>query len=172
MTDLVQNLDITSPSFGGISTPHPGSRRDATAQAAEHETPDLTHEHGHQAAEPKMTLATRSDMPEESIPRTLTLSAANPYLAALPRDMRRRRAVLIPVDNDVILCETKELAQAVATLVAGGTAATALATGFYLPKGTPLPIESRDWMFAAATTTASTSRVSVLVERYALAVPE
>jgi len=147
--------------------PHPGSRLDATAKAAEHEAPPGMAA-GPSAESGRMfTVPTSDAMPEETIPRTLVLSAANPYLTVLPRDMRRRRAVLLAVDNDVMLCETRDLAQQVATAVAGGAAASTLTTGFYLPKGVPLPLESRDWMIAAATTTASTSRVSVVAERYA-----
>lgn len=154
----------------GTHVPHPGGILDSVAKAIEHETPDITHEHA--PSGPEIVVATRSDMPEETIPRTLTLSAANPYLAALPRDMRRRRAVLLAIDNDVVLCETKELAQSVATLVAGGAAASTLTGGFYLSKGVPLPVESRDWMFAVATTTATSSRLSVFTERYAHALPD
>lgn len=163
MTEMVAEISA--------HVPHPGSRLDRVASATAQEAP--AHHAGPETAqEMPYLVATRSDMPEETIPRTLVLGASNPYLAALPRDMRRRRAVIVAIDNDVILAESKELAQAVATLVAGGTAAAALSTGFYLPKGVALPLESRDWMFAAATTTASTSRVSVVVERYANAAPQ
>lgn len=156
---------------GYAHVPHPGSRLDAVAQAAEHETPPQTGAQDYKTGR-LFTVATRSDMPEETVPRTLVLSSANPYLAALPRDMQRRRAVLLAIDNDVVLAESKELAQAIATLVAAGAAASTLTGGFYLSKGVPLPLESRDWMFAAATTTATASRLSVVVERYAYPLPD
>lgn len=145
--------------------PHPGSRRDAVSAAEHHSAPAPAAPQ--EMPEVHFTVNTRSDMPEECIPRTMVLSATNPYLAILPRDMRRRRAVIVPIDNDVVLAESKELAQAVATSVTGGAAATTLSTGMYVPKSTVITLESRSWMFAAISTTASTSRVSVLVERYA-----
>jgi len=254
-------------------TPAPGSARDAVAQAAQHEAAP---EHAKPtAAEASFVVNTRSDMPEETIPRTLVLGSANPYLMVLPRDMQRRRAVLLAIDSDVIITESQELAQNVATQVAAGvsgapapfnqtvtftagqaktlylaagdsmtgfdvsispatsaglatisvaaavglsyvveestTASTFLSRtfpapipypgyditlsiaaltnggsgvlnaygispagatpsgGFYLRAGVPLPLESRDVMFAVATSTAAASRISVVVERYAAA---
>lgn len=145
--------------------PHPDSRLDRTQRAAAQEAPVASVPAD--VDEPAYVVPVRPSVPEECVPRTLLLGANNPYLPVLPRDMRRRRVILIAVDNDVVLCETKELAQAVATLVAGGTTAAALTTGGYLPKGIPVPLESRSWMYVAATTTASTSRVTVIAERYA-----
>lgn len=157
--------EILAEAEAVFHVPHPGSRIERTQSAAAQaapvaEVPPLD-------AETPYVVQMRNDMPEETIPRTLLLGAGNPLLPALPRDMRRRRAVILAIDNDVVLCETKDLAQAVATLVAGGAAATTLSMGFYLSKGVAIALESRDWMFAAATTTASNSRVSVVVERYA-----
>jgi hypothetical protein len=145
--------------------PHPGSRLDAVAQAEFHQ--------GNQVplAEPEpqyggVVVATRSDMPEECIPRTLLLGSANPYLTILPRDMRRRRAVVIAGSVPVVLCETKELAQQVTSFVQGGGAAVTLGVGGYLPANTVIVLESRSWLFAAITAQTA-SPVTVIVERYA-----
>ena len=149
-------------------TPHPGSSRDAVAVAALHETPA---HHAAPAADHSypVVVETRSNMPEETIPRTMVLSTANPYLPILPRDMQRRRAVILSVQNDVILTESKELAQVAWTQIQGGATGNVLGIGFYLPKATPLPLESRDAMYAvvASGTAATTTTVSVVVERYA-----
>lgn len=163
MTSIVSEVEAEVSNF----VPHPGSRLAASQNAAAQETGNATVPVDQESGEETFVVQTRTEMPEETIPRTLTLGPNNPYLPVLPRDMKRRRAVVLAVDNDVVLCESKELAQTVAGLVSGGAAATSLANGFYLPKGTPLPIESRDWMFAVVTTTSGNSRVSVVVERYA-----
>lgn len=162
MTDTVEHV------------PHPGSRLDATAKAAEHEAPPQVPQAS--GGEQLFVVQTRSDMPEECIPRTLILSATNPYLPILPRDMRRRRAVIIVPPSTpgepVMLCETKELAQQAAAFAAGGGTAPAPGLGGYIPAGTTLVIESRDWMFAAITQTSNASPVTVIVERYAHTVPD
>lgn len=156
--------------YPGVSAaahvPHPGSRLDRVASAAAQEAP-VAPGPGQDPAEPSYIVATRADMPEETIPRTILLGAGNPFLSSLPRDSRRRRAVLLAIDNDVVLAESKELAQNVAAAVAGGAAAATLATGFYLSKGIAIALESRAQMFIVATTTGTASRVSVVVERYA-----
>lgn len=152
--------------------PHPGSRLDRSASAAAQAAPgpEVTPEQPGQLT--PVTVNVRSDMPEETIPRTMQLGAANPYLPILPRDMRRRRAVIIPVTNDIVLCETRALAQQVAAVVAASGTASTLVAGAYVPKGTVVVLESRDWMFAAVTTTASASPVTVIAERYADPVPD
>lgn len=145
----------------------PGGRLDATAQAAHHA--GAADVHGHQLAPVDLAgyvLPTRDAMPSETIPRVVTLSAANPWLRILPRDQSRRRAVLLAVDNDVVFVETEDLARQLATQVAGGGAAASL-LGAYWPKTVPLTLESRDQMFVVATTQTGSSRVTLFVERYA-----
>jgi hypothetical protein len=89
---------------------------------------------------------------------SIVLSAGNPTARLLPRDSHRRSAVILAIDNDVYLTTDPGLA--------ANLAGTAIGTGgFYLPKGTPVPITNTAEWFAAATTTASTSRVSVIVNR-------
>lgn len=163
MTDIIAEVEADVSSF----VPHPGSRLAATQNSAAQVagSPVVEADPGTDAE--TFVVQTHSAMPEETIPRTMALGPANPYLAVLPRDMRRRRAVLLPVDNDVVLCESIELAQNVAGQVSAGADATSLTTGFYLPKGTALTVESRDLMYAVITTTSGPSRVSVVVERYA-----
>lgn len=152
----------------------PGSRLDAQHQAGYHAG---AADAGHLAASPagldfsSVVLHVSDVMPAETIPRAVALGAANPYLRILPRDIDRRRAVILAIDNDVLFTESEDLARQLATSVAGGATAASLLTGAYWSKGIPLPIESRDQMFVVATTQAGLSRVSVIVERYVRAYP-
>lgn len=100
----------------------------------------------------------RDESPAQFIASCASLSTANPVRMILPQDPRRRRAVVLAVDNDVYLASTLELAQA-----AEGAATSSVT--FYLPKGTPLPVTGKGALWASATTTATGSRVSVLVEK-------
>lgn len=83
------------------------------------------------------------------------LTAAQPVARLLPRDEHRRSAVILAIDNDVYIASDPGTAAS----LQGGAAGTA---GFYLPAGTPVPVASGAELWAAATTTASSSRVSVL----------
>lgn len=155
-----------------MTTPHldhgyqPGGRLDAQAHDEHHQAAT---DPGHQDAgiPPGYVLPSTEIMPAEVVPRCVVLAASNPFLRVLPRDMDRRRAVLLAVDNDVVFVETIELAQQLAAQVAGGAAATTLTLGAYWPKGVPIPFESRDQVFVVATTIASSTRVSLIVERHA-----
>lgn len=89
---------------------------------------------------------------------SVVLSAANPVARLLPRDSHRRSAVILAIDNDVYITAD----QGVAWNLQNTTTGT---QGFYLPKGTPVPVTSCAEWYVAATTTASTTRVSVLVSR-------
>ncbi len=74
------------------------------------------------------------------------------------RTPRRRHALLLAVDNDVWIAGSKEVAQAAEGSTAGSFA-------FYLPKGVPVPIINKGAWWAAATTTATVSRISVMVDK-------
>jgi hypothetical protein len=100
----------------------------------------------------------RQEMPETGVARCIKLSSANPWLPLLPQDPNRQSAVILAIDNDVYICSSLETAM----LSAG---AATYAHAFYLPAGTPIPISNRGAYWVACTTTASTSRVSVLINR-------
>jgi hypothetical protein len=89
---------------------------------------------------------------------SVVLSSGNPVLRLLPRDSHRKAAVILAIDNDVYLTTDEGLAR---TLQGNATGAG----GFYLPAGTPIPVTDTAEWWAAATTTATTSRVSVMVNR-------
>lgn len=100
----------------------------------------------------------RDESPAQATARCVSLSSANPVRPLLPQDPKRRRAVVLAVDNDVYIASSLELAQA----VEGGTTG---ADAFYLPKSVPVPVTAKSAFWVACTTTSTTSRVSVLVEK-------
>lgn len=108
--------------------------------------------------EPLVAVPVRNETPAQGNARGVVLSAANPVLLLLPQDPRRRSAVLVAVDNDVYLASSLELAQA-----AQGSAASTQA--FYLPAGVAIPVVNKSALYAAATTTATASRISVLISK-------
>jgi hypothetical protein len=89
--------------------------------------------------------------------RTITLGVSNPALPILPMDSTRRSAVIIAVDNDVYL--SADPGQAVTAAASGGATAEGV---FYLPAGIALPWDSTSLLWAGATTTATTTRISVI----------
>jgi len=135
-------------------TPHPGSRLDATAQAAAHEMPAEQIETP--SGDPEIVVPVITVLPELGRGYVVVLSANNLVLPLLPQDPRRRSATVLAVDNDVYIAPTREAVQ--------GSAGAATGTGaFYLPKGIPMPVPAKGAWYTAATTSASQSRVSVLV---------
>lgn len=99
--------------------------------------------------------------PDTGVARTTSLNAsANQRI--LPQDPTRRRAVVMSIDNDIVICQTKELAQDSRNQVAN----VPYPTGFYLPKGLPgIEITSRNEWYAVNTSSSGATRVSVLVEK-------
>jgi hypothetical protein len=148
-----------------IHVPAPGSARDMVAQAAQHETSTAP------APEPAprkiKSIDTKTAMPEESIPRTMQLSQSNPFLQVLPRDMQRRRAIIIPISNDVALAESRQSASLAYQTYLNGNSVSTFNMSAYIPAKTTVVIEHRDEVWAVVSTTASTSPVTVIVERYA-----
>lgn len=102
-------------------------------------------------------VAVDSLLPENGVATTVTLSAANPVLPLLPRDTTRRGTVILAVDNDVYISTSP--GQATAAAASAGTTYEGV---FYLPVGTPVPWPSTAPVWAAATTTAEPSRISVM----------
>jgi hypothetical protein len=102
-------------------------------------------------------VAVDSLAPETGTARTVTLSAANPALPLLPADTTRRSAVILAVDNDVYL--SSDPGQAMTAASSGGATAEGV---FYLPAGIGVPWQNTGVLWVAATTTATSSRVSVM----------
>jgi hypothetical protein len=108
--------------------------------------------------EPFPAIPVRDESPALGSAHAISLSAANPVKLALPQDPRRRRAVLLAVDNDVYVASSLENAQA-------AEGVTTSSAAFYLPKNVPLVVTTKAALWISATTTASASRVSVLAEK-------
>lgn len=107
---------------------------------------------------PYTAVRVRPEPPGLGTARTVTLSSANPVLPLLGQDGQRRDCIVIAVDNDVWLATDQGLAQQVA---GGGSAEGA----FYLPAGIGLPLTFQGQLWTACTTTATSSRVSVLITK-------
>jgi hypothetical protein len=106
--------------------------------------------------EPLVAVPVRDETPAQGNGGVVVLSAANPVLQLLPQDPRRRGAVVLAVDNDVYLSNSKDIA-AIAQGTTTGTQAG------YLPAGIGIPLSSKNAWYVAATTTATSSRVTVFV---------
>ena len=100
----------------------------------------------------------RTEAPDTGTARTVTLSPSYPVARVLPADPGRRSAVLLAVDNDVYITGSQGLAND----VAGGADAIQV---FYLPAGIGIPVDNQGEYWAAATTTATSTRISVLISR-------
>jgi hypothetical protein len=94
-------------------------------------------------------------LPGVGIARTITLDVNNTVLPLLPRDTTRREAYVLAVDNPVYLAVDPNLANQ-----AEGAATSAQA--FYLPVNVPMPVPHTAEIWVSATTTATSSRVSVM----------
>ncbi len=103
-------------------------------------------------------VSVRNESPAIGIGQCVSLSSAESVKPVLPQDPHRRHALLLAVDNDVWIAGSKEVAQAAEGSTAGSFA-------FYLPKGVPVPVINKGAWWAAATTTASVSRISVMVDK-------
>lgn len=115
------------------------------------------------APEESYDIHVKVDSPEQTDAFTIILSATNPYQLLLPKDPSRKRAVVTAVDTTpVVICTSLELAQNPQNAATG---AGLPASGFVLPHGLMVTIESRGALWVA-NTTATACRVSVIVDRY------
>jgi hypothetical protein len=96
--------------------------------------------------------------PDTGTARTFTLTSAYPVAQLLGADQRRRVAIVMAIDNDVYLTSNEGIAHDVAGNTTAGQA-------FYLPAKIAMPIADRGNYWIAATTTATATRVSVLISR-------
>lgn len=140
-----------------VLKPRPGGKIDTARRMAEqHSDKDLPVADTDTLIKGK-PVAVDSLQAENGLAITVTLNSANPMLPLLPRETTRRSAVLLAIDNDVYISTSP--GQATAAALAGGTA---LAGVGYLPAGIGVPWPSTAPLWAAATTTATQSRITVL----------
>jgi hypothetical protein len=148
---------MTEPDI--LHTAHPGSRIAAAASAAGQEAPPVPAVPHIPWAPPVEAVPVRVKAAEEGTGRTMVLQPAQAR-QLLPQDPERARALLIAVDNPVVLCATKELAQAADNQITN----VPYPTGFYLPVGVPVAWQNKGLWWAVNTSSSAASRVSVLVE--------
>lgn len=147
-----------------MTEPAPGSRVHAAAAALEAATPNADHVAAHQAElaaqVPAMgPVPVQPVTPDSARYRTMVLAASDARLL-LPQDPSRRLAQVLALDNDVVICTSKELAQNSDNQASG----VPFPRGFYLPKGTILPVYNQAALYVANTSTSATTRVSIAVE--------
>jgi hypothetical protein len=125
----------------------------AEHQQAERAIPLTREDPGEYAA-----IRVRDEAPDQGIIRTVLLTAAQPVNLLLPRDDQRRSAVILAIDNDVFVTKSQGLANDVAGVQ------TSTQVG-YFPAGIALPINNQEEWWVAATTTATNTRITVIVNR-------
>lgn len=146
--------ELFPPKPGGI-VDRARKKREAEEKAAEEGATSTVAELGRNKVKVVRTIA---ESPDIGRTPSVLLTATAPVARLLPRDAHRKSAVVLAVDNDVYVTAD----QGMAINLAG----TATGTGvFYLPAGIAIPIDNTDEWFVAATTTATNSRVSVIVNR-------
>jgi hypothetical protein len=114
--------------------------------------------------EPMVAVPVRNESPALGTWQSRSLSAANPVALLLPQDARRRSAVIL-ADAPVVVCSSREQAQA-----ANASASTVGVSGFPLAAGVPIPVHNKAacWVtFSSDKAPASggVAHVSVLVEK-------
>lgn len=146
--------ELFPPKPGGMVDKH--RRRKAAEEAAKTEgaTSEVV-ELGRNKVKAVRTVVEAADIASA---QTVLLSATSPVRRLLPRDEHRRSAVVMAVDNDVYITSDEGMAWNV-------QGAATNAGGFYLPKLTQLKVDSTAVLYVAATTTGTTTRVSVLISR-------
>jgi hypothetical protein len=156
MTDVLDPETLFPPKPGGMVDT---ARKRAQAEADQlqayndsHNGSDVAPGAGYDA------IRVRPEPPGTGTARTVTLSSANPFAQLLPRDATRRWAVVVAIDADVWLSYNQGTAQDLSGTSAAGSA-------FYLPAGVPIPVDSQAQLFVSPTTTATSTRVSVITGR-------
>ena len=153
----VEAVEAVAGDVEAVFRPRPGGKIDAARRQRDAESlADLPVGQQDYLVKGK-PVAVDSLPPEIGGARTVTLGANNTALPLLPRDTTRRSAVILAVDNDVYL--SADPGQAMTAAASGGATAEGV---FYLPKSIAVPWQSTDQLWAAATTTGTDSRVSVM----------
>lgn len=158
VADVVADIDPFPPKPGGLVDQ--ARRRKAAEQAREAEGSESVIEVS--GRNKVRAVRTAAEAPDVCGVNMVTLGSANPWSMLMPQDDQRRSAVIVAVDNDVVITAD----QGTASMVAGGNQGT---LGFYLPAGIAVPLDTRAEMWVACTTTATNSRVSIIMHRESIA---
>lgn len=161
MTGIVEEAeDWAEEAVGAVEhalKPRPGGKIDTARRLAEqHSQKELPVADTDTLIKGK-PVAVDELLPENGLASVVVLNSANAVLPLLPRDTTRRSATLLAVDNDVYVASSPSTAAA-----AAASAGTAFAGCSYLPKGIPVPWFSTAPLWCAPTTTASSSRITVM----------
>lgn len=144
--------------------PIPGGMVDTARKKAKADADQLAAANSQQGAEvqegPYTAIRTRPAPCDSGNVRTITLSAQYPYARLLAADPNRRSAVILAIDADVYVTGNLGLATDVSLL---GTA-TSGQVG-YFPAGIGIPIDNQAEYWVVATTTATLTRVTVIINR-------
>jgi hypothetical protein len=141
--------------------PRPGGKVDSTRQEKIRAEAYQEHVSGQEkdSVIVKPKLKYQPAYPDTGSAVCVTLSSVNPSQRILPRDYDRRSAVILAIDNDVYLTNSSGLAADIA-----GT--TGIVTNaYYLPAGIGIPWENTAALYASATTTGTSSRISVIINK-------
>jgi hypothetical protein len=148
----------------------PGSRRAGAQNAQWQAEPPAAHVTAHQAELAGTVPGTgpvpvqgsvRSERPRDAVWRTMVFQAGQAR-QLLPQEPQRYRAVIIAVDQPVIICMNKDLA----TAPDNQFTVEGFPTGFWLPAGIAIVVESRALAWAVNPSQAAAAHVSVLIERH------
>lgn len=146
--------ELFPPKPGGLIDRHRKRKAEEEAAREAGSTSEVT-ETGRNKIKAVRTIVEAADLATAT---TVFLNTAIPVQRLLPRDDLRRSAVVLAVDNDVYIASDPGMAwnvQGAATNVGA----------FYLSKGVPLTVASTAELWVAVTTVATSSRVSVLINR-------
>jgi hypothetical protein len=155
--EAVAAVETVAGEAVAVFRPRPGGKIDTARRNAEQDSlaeQPVAHQDYLINGKP---VAVDSLVPEIGGARTVTLDVNNPAIPLLPRDTTRRSALILAVDNDVYL--SNDPGQAMTAANSGGATAEGV---FYLPKSVPVPWQNTDQLWAAVTTTGTSSRISVM----------
>lgn len=142
--------------------PKKGGMVDTARKRTQAESAQLD-EYNNQAGAPVpgtglVAIRVRSEAPDTGVARSVTLTSAYPVARLLAADTGRRSSVILAIDNDVYITGSQGLANDVSGSATSGQA-------FYLPAGIAMPVDNQAELWVSATTTATNTRVSVLISR-------
>jgi len=158
MTEVLDPETLFPPKSGGMVD---SARKRAQAEAGQLEAlgSDAPSVLG------KMEIPVSDRAAELARARTFSVSTANnnPIVELLGRDDNRRNAIIMTLDEPVVISFSQQAADDPRNAVnAAGTSAN----GFVLPVNVPLPLNTRSTIYCTATS-ATASRVSVAAFSYA-----
>ena len=155
MTDVLDAETLFPPKAGGMVD---SARRKAQADADQLQAYNDSVAGAPVAGSDYTAIRVRAEAPDTGVVRTITLTAAYPVARLLPADPGRRSAVILAIDADVYVSASQDL------LNGAYNTTTATQVG-YFPAGIALPIDNQAEYWVAATTTSTSTRVTVITSR-------